>query len=536
MRSTIAADASTSRWDSLAVDTMAVRMTIANGLAEVQRLYALGAHTTASASGSFGLVRGKSGQLTYRAAVDSLGAFNRWLPRAPGATTPVAPRPRVVARAVRQAREDSARVARKTEIARLATGAPGPKLAVNAPNPVARDTMSGALFAAGTLRGNIYDFDLRGRAGGENVLVRGNFAKSFRSEYAWTDARTPKAKLAVGLDADNLSAMGFAFDTASARLTYESPGGHVEVALTQGDNRHYGAKGDYALYTDRRELHLADMTFRFDTAYWSMPRPSLVQWGGPGIRVTDFELRNRGNGRVYANGLLPTNGVADFALDVDNFPIANIVDLVQTDIDMGGIVTLHGTMAGTLANPAFRGAFGMLGGTYNGAAVPELHGRFGYADRALVTHVDAVRNGGQPMAVIDARLPVNLALSGVTGDRLLPEPMSVDVVADSLPLELIPKFTDVVSDVHGRAAGKMSMRGLLRRPTLVGGFTLAQGSMTLTATGARLEDMVASIRMANDTVYVDSIAGWAKGPVAVRGSLAVGNWREPTFNLYLVSR
>ena len=41
--------------------------------------------------------------------------------------------------------------------------------------------------------------------------------------------------------------------------------------------------------------------------------------------------------------------------------------------------------------------------------------------------------------------------------------------------------------------------------------------------------------MANDTVYVDSVAGTAKGPVRLRGTLAVANWREPTFNLFLTS-
>jgi translocation and assembly module TamB len=41
--------------------------------------------------------------------------------------------------------------------------------------------------------------------------------------------------------------------------------------------------------------------------------------------------------------------------------------------------------------------------------------------------------------------------------------------------------------------------------------------------------------MLNDTVYVDSLVGWAKGPVRVRGTLAVGNWREPAFNLFLVA-
>ena len=59
--------------------------------------------------------------------------------------------------------------------------------------------------------------------------------------------------------------------------------------------------------------------------------------------------------------------------------------------------------------------------------------------------------------------------------------------------------------------------------------------MTLTATGATIDGINGAVHMANDTVYVDSIAGRAKGPVRVRGTLAVGDWREPSFNLFLTS-
>ncbi|MGE5100173.1 MAG: translocation/assembly module TamB domain-containing protein, partial [Deltaproteobacteria bacterium] len=535
MHSTIEADLSTSRLDTIAVDTMSVRASIAGGLATVQKLYASGAHTAANVSGTFGLARDRTGELTYRVAVDSLGAFNRFLPRTPGAAPLVPPRPGVVARAVRQARADSIRIARATEMERLISGRPGPKLVVAAPKPVPSDTMSGALIAAGTLRGNLYDFDLRGRAGGEHIVVRGNAARWLQAEYAWTHARTPQSNLAMGVDAAGVSAMGFAFDTANVRATYASPGGHIEMVVTQAGNRQYAAKGDYALYTDRKELKLANMTFRFDTAFWSMPHESAIQWSGPGLRVTNFEIRNRGNGRVYANGLLPTSGVGDFALDVENFPVANVVDLAQSDVDVTGMATLHGTMNGTLSNPAFRGAFGMIDGKYNGATVPDLRGRFGYADRQLVAHLDAVRANGLAMATVDARLPIDLAMSNPPADRLLPQPMSVDLVADSLPLELIPQFTDLVADFHGRAGGKVTMRGTLRRPTLAGAFALDHGSVTLVSTGARIDNIGATVRMANDTVYVDSIAGWAQGPVRVRGTLAVGSWREPAFDLYLVS-
>jgi translocation and assembly module TamB len=535
MRATLAADLSTSKWDSIAVDSVSVRASVAGGMAQIPKLYARGAHTVANVSGSFGLARPHSGELTYAIDVDSLGAFNRWLPKTPGSSTPVQPRPGVVARALQKARADSARIDKQTEIQRLISGAPPPRLVVSQPKAVPADTISGTLHAAGKLTGNIYDFSLRGRAAGQNVVARGNFVKAFQSEYAWTNARTPQSKLAVGIDADSVSAMGFAFDSVTARVTYASPGGHVEVAVTQNNRRAYGATGDYQLFPDRKVLRLANMTFQFDTAYWSMPHPSTLQWGGPGLRVTDLELRNRGNGRIYADGLLPTSGTADFRLDIDNFPVSNIVDIVQTDLDVSGILTLHGTMSGTLRNPAFRGAYGLVQGTYNGTPVPDLRGTFGYASDLLVSHAEALGRTGAPITLIDARLPINLALTGVTGPRLLPQAMAVDVTADSLPIELIPQFTDLVSNVHGRAAGKFSFRGTLKRPELVGAVVVNHATMTLNSTGAVFEDLNASVRMANDTVFVDSVSAWAKGPVKLRGTVAVGSWRNPNMNLFLVS-
>src|SRR5439155_13763071 len=117
----------------------------------------------------------------------------------------VQPRPGAVAAAVRRARADSIRVARATEMERALTGRPGPKLVVNAPKPVPADTVSGAVFARGTLHGNLYDFDLRGRAGGQNVVARGNAVHAFAAMYDWTNVRTPRSKLVLAVDADSVS-------------------------------------------------------------------------------------------------------------------------------------------------------------------------------------------------------------------------------------------------------------------------------------------------------------------------------------------
>jgi autotransporter translocation and assembly factor TamB len=537
MNASVAADVATSRWDSIGVDSATLRVHVANGLAQISNLMVSGAFTTVAASGSFGLTRQRSGTLAYSAQVDSLASLNRWIPGLRNDTTIVQPRPALMKQAIARARQDSARIARETEIERIVTGKAPPRLQVKMPAAVRNDTVAGRLWASGTLSGNLYDFDLAGRAGGDNVALRGNLVSHFKSEYAWRDARTPASKLILAADADSVMAGGFALDTVSARLTYENSAGAVEVLVRQDRTRDYMMTGDYTLSTARNELRLADLRVRLDTALWVAARPAEIRWGGPGIQVVDLDLRNRGNGRLYANGLLPTKGTANFQLAIENFPIGNLVDLLQSDVPVTGQVNLSGTMTGTLSSPGFRGAFGITQGIYNGTTLPEVHGQFGYANRELVTHVDMLRLDGVTMASGNGRIPINLAFTGVTGSRLLDAPIAVDISGDSLPIDLLPQFTTTLAEARGHVAGSISMRGHLNRPSLTGGLIIANTSLTIASTGMRVENARGSIRMANDVVQVGTadqpiVANAGGGPISLRGTINVGDFRTPSFDLY----
>jgi translocation and assembly module TamB len=538
MNAALSADLASSSYDSIAVDRASVRARLAGGLLHLDDFSATGAYTRIAAAGTFGLTRARRGTIRYVISADSLGAFNRWIPRSASDTGATQPRPRVMLRAVQRARADSTRVARATEVQRFITGAPPPTLHVHAPTAVPRDTVAGSLYAKGTLSGNLYDMSLVGAAGGTGIIVRGNSVHQFTAQYALMNLRTSHAKVIAAVKADTVSAFGFAFDSVYANVADGVPHGPgtAEILVKQSDKRVYSARGDFVLNTGASQVRFADLQFHFDTAAWIAPHPMTVQWGGPGIRVTNFELRNGTTGRLYANGLLPTKGVSDFTLDVDNFPVENVVDLAQTDIEASGLITIHGRMTGTLSNPAFRGAFGMVKGTYNGATVPQLLGTFGYAGEELSTHVEALRPGQATMATLDGTFPLNLALTGVTGSRLLPRAMAVNISGDSLPVDMIPAFTDVVENISGHVAGQISMRGTMRRPEIAGGLVIRNASGTITQLGSPINDINGAVRVVNDTVFVDSLVGYNKGPIRLRGTLAVGSWREPSFNLYLVTQ
>lgn len=530
MRATFAADFAASSWDSVAIDSGLVRVSIANGLANVQRLEAMGRSTRVEAAGTFGLAAGREGELRYSVAIDSLGAYNRLIPGG-GDAGVVAPRPGVVARAREEARQDSIRIARATEVERAATGRPMPRIQVDMPPTLARSALSGQVYAAGLLRGNIRNFDLRGRLTASDVVMRGNAVESLRAEYAWTDARTSRSTIAVGVEGSDISLRGFAFDTLQGRLSYRRPTGEIQVALRQGDDRDYSLRGSFVAAT-RREVRVSDLALRMDTTVWTLARPAMVHWHAAGIEVHEVELRSNTGGLVYANGMLPTEGNANLVLDVRQFQLADVAMFLQSDVPLTGILTARGVLEGSMRDPRFRGAAGLVNGNYNGSIIPDFQGTFRYANASLTAHVEAIRAGRAPAVVADAVLPINLAISGVIGRRLLDAPMRVDVVGDSLPLDLIPAMTDFVASVRGTAAGRLAMRGTLQRPTFAGALTWVNGSMVIVPTGVTVEQIAASIRMARDTVFVDSIAGRAgDGSLRLSGRLYVGNWRAPAFDL-----
>jgi translocation and assembly module TamB len=341
--------------------------------------------------------------------------------------------------------------------------------------------------------------------------------------------------MAVAFQGDSVTVAGFQFDTLDARLSYQAPRGRVELLARQGADRDYAMRGNFVLHDEHNELHVSDVTLRFDTTRWSMPRPAAIRWGRRGIEVDNVELVSGATSRIYLDGLLPTEGTANLRVAVNDLQISNITDLVQTDLETSGLLTLEGRLRGTLRSPRFDGAAAVVDARYRGSPIPNLRTTFRYADQTLTLRGDALRLTGAPLATVDATLPINLALTGVTGDRLLERAMRVDVVGDSLPLDLLPRFTDVVSDLSGRAIGRISLRGTLRRPTLLGAVAVRDAAVRINPLGIDVREINGALRLAGDTVVIDSLVGRSKGLIRVSGGLGVGNWREPAFNLFLVA-
>ena len=532
MQAQIVADVAASTVDTVSLDSANVRVAIANGIARFDTLAVGLPQGIIEAKGTFGLAPGHDGSMSYHIAIDSLSRFGGLIS---ADTALVRPRPGILAARVARAKADSSRIARATEVERAITGRALPRTVVDTPQAVRRSDLSGSVRADGVATGNIRNFSVKGTASGSSIVARGNTVGAFTADYDWINARTPQSKVRINAQARSVRAAGFDLDSVGAKLTYGKPNGTAEIVVNQDNARTYSANAAFTLDKLRNELKLNNLKLQFDTSVWASTRVAALHWGEAGIDVENLELRNGPDGRIYVNGFIPKEGNANLDIAVDNLNVADVIALTQSAYDATGLISLNVHATGTLENPQFKGTFGGTDLTYNGKPVAEVRGNVEYANQTLTGRAEATRGGGQPFLIAEGTVPINLALTGVTGSRFPTDrEIALNINADSLPLDLIPQFSGYVANVSGRTSGSFKIGGSLNDPKLTGQFALHDGRARVIPAGINLTQIEASIRMLGDTVVIDSIAATNKGRMVLTGGLGLGglgSLTAPSFDL-----
>jgi len=534
MQAQLTASVSASSIDTVSIDRANVKVAAANGMVRVDTLAVELPQGIVEAKGTFGLAPGHSGTLTYHVAIDSLSRLAGLISRDTGV---VNPRPGILARRIARAKADSARIARATEVERAVTGKQLPRFAVDTPKTVRKNELSGSAQADGVATGNIRTFGLKGTASGSSIVARGNSVGSFVADYDWINARTPQSQVRINAQARAVNAAGFSLDSVGAKLTYQKPNGTAQIVVSQDNSRKYSADAQFTLNKVRNELRLNNLKLQFDTSVWASTRVAALHWGQAGVDVDSLELRNGATGRIFVNGLIPKQGSANLDVAVDNLNVGDVVALTQSSINAKGLVSFNVHTTGTLDNPQFKGAFGATGLLYNGTTLPALHGNVQYANQTLTGRAEAMRAGQPPFLVAEGTVPINLAATGVTGSRFpANRQIALNITADSVPLDLMPQFSDYVSNVRGRASGSFKLGGSLDKPQLTGQFALHEGQARVVLAGINLNQLEASIRMLGDTVVIDSIVANNKGRIILTGGIGLRPLTAPSFDLKLFTQ
>ena len=525
------ADLTQSRYDTFAVDLLRARVAAASGLLRVDTLQVLAGGVRVSAVGAFGLVAARSGELRFAAEVDSLGSLRKWLgPTDTGWVAAASGRQR--ARMV-SARADSARRAEAVRIERIALGLPeGVSLAVDSIPPLRRDSLAGQLSAQGTLRGNVKELGIDATVRGSNLVWRGNSARRLAGSIASSSVRDSAAPLTFRLTADTVTASGYALERVQAAGTWQHKQLATDVRVRQDSLVSYAALGRYARPTSGvHDVTLDSLRATFDTLVWRLSHPARVRLDHGSVAMDSVDLRSSGGGRLFANGIVPRSGGVRLDVAAENVRVSTVLRAMQRDSMADGVLALNAHLEGTRDVPVMAGRMMLRAASYKSMRAPDADVTFDYRNHALALEAVATDSTGRRVLSGTASLPLDLALSGVTGSRKLEGPLVADVVLDSLSIAALPLDSRALEDVRGKVGADVHVRGSWRIPVYAGRAGLRDGGLTLVSTGMHVDSAIANLRLTGDTLRLDSLVARAGGKLRAYGTIDVSDRSHPMVNI-----
>ncbi|HEX6534423.1 MAG TPA: translocation/assembly module TamB domain-containing protein [Gemmatimonadaceae bacterium] len=492
-----------SRVDSTRFDPSTAVLAFGGGHLRIDSLWLQSSAGQLLARGGLGLVPGARDSLHFELAVDSLGGLRPYLGRPP-ATRAVA-----LLASADSATPAELRAARAEAI---------------------RDSLAGTLRAEGDLIGSIDTLAARGTFGGSDLFVGGNAARRLDGAFAF--AGLPGAPVGTArVTLDSMLVAGVRLDSAAAALAMRDPAtGTLLLAAARGGTAgSVDATARVAFQRTGDSLHVTvdSVAARLGADAWTLAGPAHVLFDTTGTTIDSLVLHSSSS-RVAFGGTFPAHRAVHGMFEVDSFPLADIGALLQTARPLSGVATLAVGLGGERERPTIRGAGRFADVRYGDAAFPYFTATASYADQRLRPHAEVYRDR-ERVLTLDAVLPMDLSLVSVE-HRLLDDPLSARIRADSVDLSLLEALSPQFTRVTGAASTELDVGGTWEHPQLSGRFTIHDGEMGLPSAGIRLRDVSADIAFTPDSVRIARLS-MASGTeenssLSVTGALRVPDWRD----------
>ncbi|MBW3660167.1 MAG: translocation/assembly module TamB domain-containing protein [Gemmatimonadetes bacterium] len=373
--------------------------------------------------------------------------------------------------------------------------------------------------------GTYQGFEAIGDVVAAGVDVQGVTADSFSGTVRMTGVGSEAVRMEADGTFRTLRVAGMVADTAGVRLAYSD--GRMSIDgdfdLTGEAFATLAATADFTGPETR--LELTRFLYRGEQT-WRMEKGGSLALVGDRIVADSLEIVQDGQ-TLRLDGTFALEGRSDLRFAADNVSLKDVARLLgQPPGDWQGRANVEGTLHGTRAAPILEVRGRVTEGMIRGFRFQRIEGQFAYED--LVAEVDLTVTTpveGHHL-VATGRLPIDLSLVGGV-DRLPERPVDLVIRGENTDLSLLAAVVPGLRDLSGPVNLRVEITGTSQNPRFEGVATIADGAMTIPASGVRYGGIQGTVRFNNDRIVVEEIRGTdrERGTFEIQGEIAMQNLR-----------
>lgn len=383
-------------------------------------------------------------------------------------------------------------------------------------------------FVTGTVRDPLFSATLRGRDLRYEGWTTGTL---FVQATGASPADALRGRLVVAAEGARVPTVG---DLASVRVEATLlPGGARFAAVARRTPEVAVAAGGAIDLPEGefRAVALDSLALQLPGSVWRLDRPARIAYDDTaGLRVEGLALRETGgDGVLEAEGRLPFRGTADLRVRAAGVGLQQLRLLAPALPEAEGTLALDAVLRGPVTDPELRGALTVDSLVYGGVATDRVAVGVQYADGRLDADAAALLGGRQVLSA-EAVVPLSLSLADATPafQLLRTEPLRAQLVADSLPLQVIAAATPGLGQGAGIISADVLVGGTPASPEVSGVAGVSGGALFVDLLGVRYEGIEARVALAEERIRIDTlIARTGDGAASLSGTIGIANPERP---------
>ncbi|MFW5757023.1 MAG: translocation/assembly module TamB domain-containing protein, partial [Tangfeifania sp.] len=258
---------------------------------------------------------------------------------------------------------------------------------------------------------------------------------------------------------------------------------------------------------DQLALTLTDWQINYKNQQWALQQPpATIKIDSVNYSVDNFKLASGSADsaqHILLQGNITRSGSEDFRLEVANFNLEKISDLLELEQNPAGFFDFTLNLEGTSESPLITGKYTLNEASLNDYRFTTFKGGINYEDgRATLDALIVPQDSGK--FDITATLPVQLNLDTM-GYHLNPsDEIGGNILFEKFPLAILQTL-DIPGNIAGTLNGEVDLNGTVESPNPAGNLKLQDASVNIGEYGIDYRDIRLNLNFSNNQVVLDTI-------------------------------